>query len=105
MIESYFIHKDGEIITLTFNTKGRWIEFVSRNDSLYEFVDHDRKESCQLEVPEMEAILGNKSHMVYQSQEKDQIYFLFMPFDMVPRALVGEVVQNPPVEKIPYESD
>lgn len=70
----------GGIIQLTFNTYERWIEYHQLSDEWYEFEGLEgplEEELIEIEYPE---VLNNNRYLTYSLQEKDQIYFIYIPF-------------------------
>lgn len=70
----------GGIIQLTFNTYDRWIKYHQSSDEWYEFEGlGDRPENEHIEI-EYPPVLDSNRYLTYSLQEKDQIYFVYIPF-------------------------
>jgi len=88
-VESYFVFKySSGIYMVMFNTTKRWIHYHQASDEVYMFANEfDKKEDdyVDYEIVEIKEFLPNSgSHFLHaQSQCKDQIYFYFIPFDLV----------------------
>ena len=88
-IESYFVFKyDSGIYMVMFNTKERRIYYHKAADNVYMFANKfDKKEDdyVDYEIVEMKEFLPNSgsNFLRAHSQCKDQIYFYFIPFDLV----------------------
>jgi len=87
-VHSYFVFKyDSGIYMVMFNTKERRIYYHQAADDVYMFANkYDKKEDdyVDYEIVTIKEFLpepGNYLHA--QSQSKDQIYFYFIPFDLV----------------------
>ena len=91
MIKNYFI-KDYEsgIRLLLFNTKDRWIDYNQVNDETYDFGDEDY--IIEIEFPPFK---NDRSMLCTHLQCKDQIYFYWIPYDMIK---TGEILVKKEIE-------
>lgn len=85
-VRNYFIkkHKSG-IVSLTFNTKEKWITFHSYNHDLYKFGDDDDNETEQQHADRLLPVELAVFEKVIQTvtQCKDQITFYFIPIELL----------------------
>jgi hypothetical protein len=85
-VESFFIQKFASgIYLLLINTTERWMYYHRFSTNTYQIGGDELgdwlKEDLLMEVPE--GILPDTHHMVTVSQEKDQISFYFIPYNLV----------------------
>ena len=91
-VENYWIeYCDSGIIHLLFNTTERWIDFHCMNNHTYR-IGPDTSESEDFEVYRKRLIDIPKDKLVFESskfyvtsvsQNKDQLSFYFIPFDLI----------------------
>lgn len=87
-IENYFItyHTSG-IISLTFNTTDRWLNYYQINDHTYRVAGQPDNENYQdLVVTISDEELKFESGVMYiptHFQNKEQIYFYFIPSTLI----------------------
>lgn len=87
-IESYFVFKyDSGIYEVMFNTKERRIYYHQASDEVFMFAtEYDKHEDdyVDYEIVEIKKFLPEGGNYLWShSQSKDQIYFYFIPFDLV----------------------
>jgi hypothetical protein len=89
LVQNFFIkHYTTGIINVTFNTHCRWICFHCESDSIYKFWicdDLNEEENSEEETIAIEDIqkIDNKSYIRTQIQNKDQISFYYIPYDLL----------------------
>lgn len=79
----YFKYKSG-IIHLMINTKNRWVNYHRYNDNEIGIGDGvgtgDGHDEFILEIPDLEI---PSHHLPTEIQEKDQINFYWIPYDLI----------------------
>lgn len=93
-VKDYHVtHYTSGIVCLLFNTTERWIDFHRYNDFLYRIGEAQREDESYesykerlVEIPEDTMVFTfGKQYIRTEQQEKDQISFLFIPFDLLKR--------------------
>jgi hypothetical protein len=91
-VENYFVeYYESGIILLLFNTKERWLNFHRYMDNLYRIGDpqeeNESYESYKERMVEISIdileIPSGKMFIKTSMQEKDQISFYFIPFELL----------------------
>jgi len=88
-VESYFVFKySSGIYMVMFNTRERRIHYHQASDDVYMFAtEYDKHEDdyTDYEIVTIKEFLpeSGRNYLHAQSQNKDQIYFYFIPFDLV----------------------
>ncbi len=84
-VENYWIQKyNNGIYCLLFNTKDRWVYYHRYSDTIFQIGGN---RNCSIkgkyiqEIPE--GLLPQSKHLCTVIQEKDQISFYFIPFELI----------------------
>lgn len=89
-VESYWVQEyESGIFILMFNTTKKWIPFHRYSNTQYEFGEQPKKETAEEwkdRVQDIEEFLPKGiSYLPTVFQEKDQISFYFIPYDLISR--------------------
>jgi len=84
-VKDYWVEKfNSGIYSLVFNTKKRWIEYHQADDSIYLFKDTSAELDDDWEEIEIEEFLPKETTYLHTvNQNKDQVEFYFIPFNLV----------------------
>lgn len=98
-VESYFVeYYDSGIILLLFNTKHKWMDYHCKNSHWYRIglnSDGFEDESIQCKISKEELkFVENRRYLRTECQEKDQISFYFIPFDLITREHVVNSIHS-----------
>jgi len=93
-VDNYYIeYYDSGIILLMFNTKERWCDYCRQGDHDF-LIGNNCKEdeywdNYIIKIPKEELKLdwGKEGYTVLEAQEKDQIYFYYVPFKLITKTI------------------